>query len=198
MHFYQFHHHQTTCFMPKRYDFQLADFWITLKPSWKVELLSNTTRENAEKTDANNKYPKFVPEAGLESVQLWCKLGVQPSHCAPMNTPVHSLLLMSTTDLGYGRDGNQSWGHLRKLLVNWKAESLPHFHRRSRNSYRRSYCSRWYFVGTDWCVLQREEHFRTPRIHKRLNVRFIDLGNTDPQSRSKRSAIWMNLSPIQL
>ena len=68
---------------------------------------------------SNNKYPEYVPiEPNWNPNTITVQAG-RPARVAgaPMNTPITlSSTYVHTTDLGYGRDGNQSWGALEEAL----------------------------------------------------------------------------------
>jgi len=68
---------------------------------------------------SNNQYPEFVPvETNWNPDTVTVQAG-RPSKVvgAPMNTPIAlSSTYVHTTDLGYGRDGNLSWGALEEAL----------------------------------------------------------------------------------
>ena len=67
----------------------------------------------------NNKYPEFVPIESTWNPNTVAVQAGRPARVAgaPINAPVIlSSTYVHTTDLGYGRDGNQSWGALEEAL----------------------------------------------------------------------------------
>ena len=146
----------------------------------------------------NNKYPEFVPvEPNWYQNTVAVQAG-RPARFAgaPMNTPVTlSSTYVHTTDLGYGRDGNQSWGALEEALGQLEGGIATTF----SSGLAAATAIADLIVPGGTLLVPTDAYYGVKNIfarlemHKRLNVRLIDLGNTDATIEALKGAdaIWM-------
>ena len=147
---------------------------------------------------SNNKYPEFVPiEPNWNPNTITVQAG-RPARVAgaPMNTPITlSSTYVHTTDLGYGRDGNQSWGALEEALGKLEGGIATTF---SSGLAAATAITDLIVPGGTLLVPTGAYYgvkniFARLEMHKRLIVRLIDVGNTDDTIAALKGAdaVWM-------